>query len=44
LIIVLFFALFMAIFVLGFVVEALKNPSPQSPRPAGGAHRVQGVR
>jgi Kef-type K+ transport system membrane component KefB len=43
LIIVLFFVLFMAIFVLGFIVEALKNPSPQSPRPAGGAHRVQGV-
>jgi Kef-type K+ transport system membrane component KefB len=44
LIIVLFFALFMAIFVLGFVVEALKDPSPQSPRHADGAQRVQGVR
>src|SRR5882757_4398520 len=34
LIIGLFFVLFMAIFVLGFIIEALKTPNPQPPRPA----------
>ncbi len=43
LIIGLFFLLFMGIFILGFIIESLEAPAPESAHPAGKAHHYPGA-